>query len=190
MAATGREPTSLGYALLGLIDQAPRSGYDLRKAFTATPLARFSDSPGAIYPALKKLEEQGMIRSEVKEGSGLRLRRVFRITPAGLSQLRQWLSQPVTRHDVVRNMDQMMVRFSFMDGAIGVHGAVRLLHELERELAGYAPELKTYLKKHGPAMPLSSRLALDSGVRSYESLLHWARAALAAYEQAEKESKI
>ncbi len=178
----------LGYLLMGLIRQQPQSGYDLRKLFATTPLMSFSDSPGAIYPALKKLEDQEMIRSEVKEGSGLRLRRVFRITPAGLSQLRHWLSQPVTRHDVIRNMDQMMVRFSFMDGAVGTHGAVRLLHDLERELAGYVPELRGYLKKHGPAMPLSSRLALDSGVRSYESLLHWARAALAAYEQAEKES--
>jgi DNA-binding PadR family transcriptional regulator len=45
----------LGYALLGLIHQKPSSGYDLRKTFTETAMGSFSNSPGAIYPALARL---------------------------------------------------------------------------------------------------------------------------------------
>lgn len=43
-------------ALLGLLHQMPRSGYNLRKTFSSSPLAAFSDSPGAVYPALRQLE--------------------------------------------------------------------------------------------------------------------------------------
>ena len=46
----------LGYALLGLLHQKPSSGYALRRVFATTPMGTFSDSPGAIYPALGRLE--------------------------------------------------------------------------------------------------------------------------------------
>ena len=76
----------LGYALLGLVSQQPLSGYDVKKIFATTPMAGFSDSPGAIYPALQRLEKAGLVRSEVKQMAGLRQRRVFRITAKGLAR--------------------------------------------------------------------------------------------------------
>ena len=51
--------STLGYALLGLLHAGPQSGYGLRRTFVTTPLAVFSDSPGAIYPALRRLARQG-----------------------------------------------------------------------------------------------------------------------------------
>jgi DNA-binding PadR family transcriptional regulator len=179
--------TLLGYVLLGLLRQAPATGYDLRKLFATSPLMTFSDSPGAIYPALRKLERQGLIRGQVEQGSGLRLRRVFQLTPAGLRELRRWLTLPVTRDEVVRKQDRLLARFAFMDDAAGRADSVRLLQEIEREAAAYLPELRDYLERNEPGMPLSGRLALDGGVRSHEALLEWSRAALAAYGQAGKD---
>jgi DNA-binding PadR family transcriptional regulator len=62
---------SLGYALLGLL-QKPSSGYDLRKVFSSTSMKTYSDSPGAIYPALRRLEHRGLVRGTIEEGSGMR----------------------------------------------------------------------------------------------------------------------
>ena len=42
-------PTLLGYVLLGLLNQLPRSGYDVRLEMESTPMAHFSSSPGSIY---------------------------------------------------------------------------------------------------------------------------------------------
>ena len=61
----------LGFALLGLIFEQPRSGYDLRKIFTTTAMGSFSDSPGAIYPALARLEANGLVRGTVEESASL-----------------------------------------------------------------------------------------------------------------------
>ena len=61
----------LGRALLGLLMETPLSGYDIRRIFTQTPLATFSDSPGAIYPALKRLEAAGLVRGRVERSAGL-----------------------------------------------------------------------------------------------------------------------
>ena len=106
---------SLGYALMGLLHGKPSSGYDLRKIFSSTSLKTYSDSPGAIYPALRRLEQQGMIRSTIVEGGGLRRRQVFRPTPKGVAELKRWIALPVSREDVEGGYDQILLRFAFSE---------------------------------------------------------------------------
>src|SRR6185295_20202168 len=81
----GRPLSDLECALLGLLNQVPRSGYDLRKVFAETPFTHFSDSPGAVYPALRRLEGRGFLKAlPGKEGGGRR-RRTLRLTPPGVA---------------------------------------------------------------------------------------------------------
>jgi DNA-binding PadR family transcriptional regulator len=173
--------TLLGYALLGLLAQKPSSGYDLRKIFALTPMQSFSDSPGAIYPALKRLEKSGLIRGKIEHGSGLRRRQVFRLTAAGGAALRSWLRKPPTRSEVIRAVNELVLRFSFMDVVVGPEDSQSFLAAFERELTSYIPTLREYLAAHEAELPLSAKLALESGVRAHESRLQWARDALAAY---------
>ena len=184
-----RQMSLLGYALLGLLHQEPRSGYDLRKIFSATPLTTFSDSPGSIYPALHRLEQKGLIRSRVQERPGLRRRRLFRLTAAGRLELQRWQSQPITDAKVIRGLDDLMLRFGFMDESLGAAHSLRFLRALKHELVAYVPTLRAYLEKHGADMPLSGRLSLESGIIGYESLLRWARGAIATYEKETKGRK-
>jgi Transcriptional regulator PadR-like family len=58
----------LGYALMGLLQGKPSSGYELRKLFSSASMRTYSDSPGAIYPALRRLEHQSLIRGTIEEG--------------------------------------------------------------------------------------------------------------------------
>lgn len=177
-----REVSLLGRALLGLLQQGESSGYDLRRTFTQTPMGTFSDSPGAIYPALARLEAEGLIQGRIERSAGLRRRRIFRLTPAGLSALERWLSSPVTRDDVVRGTEELMLRFGFIEQGLGEAAAVRFLQALQREVASYLPELKRYLEATGSSMPRSGRLALEFGIHSYEAQLQWTRQALTAYQ--------
>jgi DNA-binding PadR family transcriptional regulator len=176
----------LGYALLGLLQQEARSGYDLRKIFANTPLSSFSDSPGSIYPALRRLEIQGLVRSRVEDRKGLRRRRLFHLTATGRAELKRWQLQPIGRDDVIRGIDQLMLRFSFMDESLGPSDSLRFVVEMERELAAYVPTLRAYLQEYGAGMPLSGRLALESGITGYESLLTWTRNAIKTYDKARK----
>jgi DNA-binding PadR family transcriptional regulator len=174
----------LGYALLGLLHQKPSSGYALRRAFATTPIGTFSDSPGAIYPALRRLERQGLVRGRLESSAGLRQRQTFSLTAQGLAVLKEWLERPLARADVVRGLDEVMLRFAFTDEVIAPSASIRLLQSLARELAAYVPTLHAYLKEHGPEMPLSGRLALESGIRSFEAHSQWVTDALKAYRAA------
>ena len=184
-----REVPLLGRALLGLLQQGESSGYDIRRMFTQTPMGTFSDSPGAIYPALARLEAEGLIQGRIERRAGLRRRRIFRLTPAGASALERWLSAPVTRDDVVRGTEELMLRFGFIEMTLGAEAAVRFLQALQREVTSYIPELQRYLEATGTSMPRSGRLALEFGIQSYETLLRWSTRALATYEKPRKERK-
>ncbi len=181
-----KDESILGFALLGLLEAQPRSGYDLRKIFATSAMGSFSDSPGAIYPALGRLEKRGLVRGTLEGSTGLRQRRVYRVTAKGRAALKGWLKQRVTRDDVVRHSNQLMLRFAFMDLSLGAEHAVRFLKQLAAELEGYLLGLRGYLEAQGKAMPLSARLALEYGMEEYKTLLQWAKKSVAAYEQERK----
>jgi DNA-binding PadR family transcriptional regulator len=175
--------STLGYALLGLLQQQPMSGYDLRKIFASTAIATFSDSPGAIYPALRRLEKRGLVLGEVQASTSLRKRRVFRMTPKGLAAFKAWLRKPVTRDDVIRRNADLVLRFAFMDRTAGPASTVQFLREFAAALAAYIPSLKGYFKSHASEMPLSGRLAGECGIRECEARLRWARSSITKYER-------
>ena len=175
----------LGYAILGLLHQEARSGYDLRKIFASTPMGTFSDSPGAIYPALQRLEKQGLVCGQLHSSSGRR-RRAYRPTARGRRSFKAWQTKAISRDDVVHHLEELMLRFGFMDETAGRAQAKRFLTSLARELRCYTPSLRQYLKANARHMPLSGRLALESGVRSYEELLRWSRSSLAMYANRKK----
>src|SRR5262245_14958046 len=107
-------PTRLELALLGVLDQGPHSGYDLRKTFTLTPLAHFSDSPGAIYPALARLRRRRLIEPAARAQKGGRRRVAFRLTALGRRAFLSWLRRPPTQDEVARDADAVILRFAFM----------------------------------------------------------------------------
>jgi DNA-binding PadR family transcriptional regulator len=179
----------LGYALLGLLQQQSSSGYDLRKIFASTPMQSFSDSPGAIYPALARLEKARLIRGRVEDRSGLRRRKVYSLTSAGLDTLKGWLNEPVRHERLVREWNSLILRFAFTDGVLGKGAGAAFLRLLVKELDAYLPTLHEYFAAQQSDMPTSGRLALKSGIVGYEAQLKWAKAALATYEKAKEQKR-
>lgn len=174
---------SLGYALLGLIHQKPSSGYDLRKIFSSTSMKTYSDSPGAIYPALRRLEKQQLIRSTIEDGAGLRRRQVFRLTPAGLAELKKWITSPVTREDMISGSENVVLRFAFSEQVAGSRASLELLRSLETAVEPHLAALREEYELLKKVAPTSGRLAFEYGLRGVEALLQWTQYAIKTYEK-------
>jgi DNA-binding PadR family transcriptional regulator len=172
---TDRNLLSLDLALMGLLWQQPRSGYDLLKVFAETAIGGFSSSPGAVYPALKRLERAGRIRGTIESRTTLRPRRVYRLTAAGTAALKQELRRSVTHDDVVRDADGVLLRFGFAGEVLGGKEAIRILEQYADEIAAYLPELKAQLaalpREAGPY----GAYALQHGIDMYAADARWAR---------------
>jgi DNA-binding PadR family transcriptional regulator len=170
-------------ALLALLRQAPSSGYDLRKVFAETPFVHFSDSPGAVYPALRRLERRGLIAS-LGSGGGRR-RRSQRLTARGQRALRLWLRQPVTRADLAQARDAPMLRFAFMEEVLGREACALFLRQYDGALAAYVRELELFARENLKQASLSGRLAFDAGLESFRARRQWARRALRQMKERE-----
>jgi len=172
---TKAPPTNLGFALLGLIHEAPMSGYDLRKVFAETALGNYSSSPGAIYPALARLEKQGLVTGKEDRSVSLRPKKVYRPTAAGRKAFNEWLSHKVTKADVSRNFDELMLRFAF-HGVLDDRNATRqFLHELANGLEEAIADLVAQRKMIPETTPIQARLALDAGLEQLRASARWAR---------------
>jgi len=174
--------TTLGYALLGLLHKEPASGYDLRKIFQSTPMAHYSSSPGAIYPALRRLEQQRLITGSVERPQTLRPRKTFRPTRRGSQELERWLDLPITSDDVAFRLDELLLRFAFMAHRPDAERTPVFLRDLTGELDSYIEHLQRELEALPPGPPLHPRLAVECGIASYRAHLRWARRAIRCFE--------
>jgi DNA-binding PadR family transcriptional regulator len=169
--------TRLEYALLGLIGQGIQSGYELRKQFASTPMGVFSDSPGSVYPALKRLERRGWVRP-LDEGIGPRRRQAFAVTKRGKAAFKAWVTVPPTREEIIRRPENAHLRFAFMGRVAGRAAVIAFLKVFERYAADYVRELRIFLEAMPEEDVPTGRLALENGIMQYEAQARWARRAL------------
>ena len=174
--------TPLRLAILGLVAMHPQSGYDLRKIFETTPMGHFSSSPGAIYPALKGLEERGWVRGEPDSTQSLRPRLVYSITDEGDAVLRSELEKPVTRDELIWRFDLVMLRFAFIE-RLGTEHALRFLAQFRDQSADYLRHLEGIREEMREHLSPCGRLALEHGIRNQASGAEWARYAINELEK-------
>jgi len=81
----GRERGLIALFILHSLSQRPKSGYELLKEITVKTEGVWVPSKGTLYPILKQLEEEGLIRvSEIAQRS----KHIFELTPNGEATLR------------------------------------------------------------------------------------------------------
>ena len=79
----------LDLLLLAVLENGPAHGYAIIETLRLRSSAVFDLPEGTIYPALHRLESQGLLDSAWSEDSGRRKRRIYRLTPKGREALAQ-----------------------------------------------------------------------------------------------------
>ncbi|TVY00063.1 PadR family transcriptional regulator [Mycolicibacterium porcinum] len=82
---------SLRMAALGLLAQHPGSGYDLLKRFEKSMANVWPATQSQLYGELNKLAQAGLIEVSA---IGPRGRKEYRITSAGRTELKRWITHP------------------------------------------------------------------------------------------------
>ena len=80
------------YTVLGFLIDRPMHGYALKRAMSPAlpPAQRVND--GILYPLLRRMEEEGLVRKEVERGNGARARNVYHPPAGGRRAFDVWLS--------------------------------------------------------------------------------------------------
>jgi PadR family transcriptional regulator AphA len=164
---------SMKHAILGLLELAPMSGYDIKKNFDATIAHFWAADQSQIYRTLSSLVDEGLAQVSVQEQSGKPNRNVHTITEAGRVELDRWLQSPLDR-EVSR--EPFLARL-FFAGRVGKEAVSALLAE-RRRLA--IAQLKALEAMRPPADSAASDLAirlrfatLDNGIAHTRTELDW-----------------
>jgi DNA-binding PadR family transcriptional regulator len=177
-----KPPTNLEYALLGLLHQVPQSGYDLRKIFATTAMGNYSSSPGAIYPALKRLETKGLIEGTIDDAKELRPRKIFSPSDQGKAVFRMWLQEGIGDADIGRQLDVLMLRLAFHSVLDDLGATRRFVAELAERLERNLESLTAQRKLFPEQTPIQPRLAFDFGITQARAAVRWAHKALKQLE--------
>jgi PadR family transcriptional regulator, regulatory protein AphA len=160
--------TPTGRVILGMLSLGSQTGYEIKSFVDKTTRHFWAASYGQIYPELRRLEEQGLVRGTF-EPTGGRARTVFELTTAGHAALRDWLASNAEPLNELRDEGMLKLFFSDSAGAQLRIDNIRAMRERsERKLT----QLRA-LEPHASSGPQGPYLTLQLGIKMQESVIDW-----------------
>ena len=137
----------LEYIILGFLQEMDLSGYDIKQCMTYSTSNFFDASFGSIYPALKRLEERGLISSKgAVEGS--KYKKYYHVLEEGKKEFLNWLAQPVDFSGIKQEylVKQFFYRYLPKDKVLillehfigSIKETIKKLHGIEKTIEGNA----------------------------------------------------
>lgn len=183
--------TPASYLVLGLLArEGPSTPYDLERHVRST-LGNFWSFPHTLlYSEPPRLALQGLV-TETREAAG-RHRRIFTITPGGVSALRAWLDRPSSAPTELRDLGLLQLFFADLaspearlrlaEQQLAIHRAKLAAYQEDERLArrpvGSGPGRRTV--DHWRAETLRMGLLYESGAVDF-----WTGAVASARASAE-----
>ncbi len=162
---------SVRNAILGLLAQRPRHGYDLRASFEALigGAQNWEVKPAQIYTTLARLEDGGLVRQTAVVQDGGPEKRIYDITEAGRIELDCWFNGPVAG-EPQRDEFYLKLMLSIDDEAADPFRVIqvqrsRLYQELHR--------ITTQRQALKPQEALAQIMLLDKAAMHLEADLRW-----------------
>lgn len=159
------------HAILGLLSQRARHGYELHAAFTALAGADAADvKPAQVYSTLSRLADAGLVTESGESQDGGPKRRSYALTADGKKALSDWFSMPVKTG---KKRDEFFVKFMLAVGAPDTELARRVLYTQRRALYQDLHTLNSLRRTTDPTRALAQILRLDQAVMHVEADLRW-----------------
>jgi DNA-binding PadR family transcriptional regulator len=162
---------SVRHAVLGLLAQRPRHGYELRAAFEAVAGGEenWDVKPAQIYTTLTRLENSGLVAEQSIEQDSGPEKRIYEITPAGYQTLQQWFSE-ATAAEHQRDEFFVKLMLALLSEAADPYNLIQTQRtRLYKELHS----LTTQRTRVDPGRELARIFLLDKAAMHIEADLRW-----------------
>ena len=185
MAKTG----TTQFAILGILMHGPSSGYEIAKFCREVLNSFWSESYGQIYPRLKQLEDQGLVKKK-DDPESKRKKAIYSITAKGRKAVSRWAATP-SQPQPVRN--EMLLKVFFgadlpiehsttqISGFLTTQArALGCLKSVEKELAD---------EELGDRQRMHWRMTIRMGIHVIQARIKWAKESLEELSQFETTRK-
>lgn len=162
---------SVRNAILGLLAQQPRHGYELRSEFEALVGGEdiWEVKPAQIYMTLARLEDSGLIIQESIEQDGGPEKRIYKITSEGLTELSRWYTTGIQNE---HQRDEFFIKL--MLSLSSAEAKPRQVIQAQRSML-YKDLHNMTTRRSGcnPATELAQIFMLDKSIMHLEADLRW-----------------
>ncbi len=158
---------SVRHALLALLSEGPKYGFQLRQEFEERTGEVWPLNVGQVYTTLQRLERDGLVESEDTAAEGPQ--NSFRLTTEGDAELAQWLRTPPDLSSPPR--DELVIKIMVALGMPGVD-----VHEVIQVHRRYLVQLMqqwTRLKEDEARFDLGFALVVDAELFRLDALVRW-----------------
>jgi DNA-binding PadR family transcriptional regulator len=162
---------SVRHAILGLLTQHARHGYELRAAFSAVIGGdeNWDVKPAQIYSTLNRLEEAGLVQQQAIEQSGGPEKRIYAVTDAGRETLREWFALGIAPE---HQRDDFFVKL--MTALVSGAADPGRIIQIQRSLLYHELHNATSLREsYNPRAEIAQILLLDKAIMHLEADLRW-----------------
>jgi DNA-binding PadR family transcriptional regulator len=160
---------SVRNALLALLEQGPRYGYQLRAEFEDRTGGTWPLNVGQVYTTLSRLERDGFVEGRGADGDG---HVVYAVTASGRDEVASWFGSPVARTQPPR--DELAIKLALAVSVPGID--VGSVIQQQRSATMTALQDYTRLKRRASGddpHDLAWSLVLDSLVFTAEAEIRW-----------------
>lgn len=105
---------TLKYAILGLVNRSPITGYDITKEFNKELANFWYAKHSQIYPELKKLVDEGLLEFEIIIAGESLEKKLYSITEKGKDDFRNWLLKTEDLEPTPKDKFKLRMYFSEM----------------------------------------------------------------------------
>jgi DNA-binding PadR family transcriptional regulator len=164
---------SVRNAILGLLAQHPRHGYELRAAFEAVVggEGNWDVEPAQIYSTLSRLEESGLIQQVDPGKDNGEDKRIYSLTSAGQQELESWFRTGIeAEHQRDEFFIKLMVCMALDDEKSDPY---RIIHIQRNRLYQDLHDITARRSTADPKMELAQILLMDKAIMHLEADLRW-----------------
>ena len=158
--------------ILGLLSHEDLSGYDIKKRIDSMISFFWKGSFGNIYPALKDMEEAGLV-NRISESDSGREKIIYKITDKGSESLKDWLKDEQAVNEIRYETLLKLFFGGALDKAVSLANIEQFENKVKgdlRLLKGYCENLKEHLDNDDH---MYYYLTASFGVETSEAYLKW-----------------
>jgi len=162
---------SARHTLLALLSEGPKYGRQLREESGARTGEVWPLNVGQVYPALRRLERDGLVESDDAEAAGPHKK--FRITDDGVAELMAWLRTPPDLASAPHDQMAAKVLAALRVPGTDAHEVI----QVHRRSLMESMQRWTRIKRGQTDHDLALRLRIDAELFRLDSVIRWLDAA-------------
>ena len=165
----------LKYAILGLLNRKPMTGYDIGKEFNYEIAEFWYAKHSQIYPELKKLLDEELVTFDIEISGDILEKKQYTITEKGKEELLKWLHKDELMEKTSKDVFRLRMYFS---NNLDLESRIKLLESQKMQHTSRLNQLKKTSEQYPELPPFDSDrfgdfIVLESAIIRQESILKW-----------------